>query len=97
VFALDTTGQLLQLLFTGLTLGSIYALIRLTLVTTFNVTGILNLAQGEFVTIGALLAVSMYAAGLPLPLTFATSILLVAALAGFLERCAIQTARRAIL
>jgi len=89
------TGQLLQLLFTGLTLGSIYALIGLTLVTTFNVTGILNLAQGEFVAIGALLAVSMYAAGLPLPLTFATSILIVAALAGFLERCAIQTARRA--
>ncbi len=92
---MDTPSQLLQLLFTGLTLGSIYALIGLALVTTFNITGILNLAQGEFVTIGALLAISLYATGLPLAAAFIIAVLLVAALGGVLERCAIQTARQA--
>ena len=53
---MDLTGQLLQLLFTGFTLGGIYALIALALVTTFNITGVLNMAQGEFLALGALLA-----------------------------------------
>lgn len=89
------SDQLLQLLFTGLTLGSIYALIALALVTTFNITGVLNMAQGEFVTIGALLAVSIYAAGMPVIAAFIISIVLVAMLGGLLERSAIQTAHRA--
>jgi len=87
--------QLLQLLFTGLTLGSIYSLIALSLVTTFNITGILNLALGEFVAIGALLAVSFYATGMPMAVVFITSVLLMAILGGFLERAAIHPARRA--
>ena len=49
---MDLTGQLLQLLFTGFTLGGIYALIALALVTTFNITGVLNMAQGEFLALG---------------------------------------------
>jgi len=92
---LNISDQLLQLLFTGLTLGSIYSLIALALVTTFNITGILNLAQGEFVAIGALLAVSIYATGIPMTAAFTISVLLVAALGGFMERFAIHTARRA--
>ncbi|WP_347489040.1 branched-chain amino acid ABC transporter permease [Desulfoscipio sp. XC116] len=89
------SDQLLQLLFTGLTLGSIYALIALALVTTFNLTGVLNLAQGEFVAIGALLAISIYSSGMPMPAAFAITVLLVAVLGGVLERSAIHTARRA--
>lgn len=92
---MNISDQLLQLLFTGLTLGSIYSLIALALVTTFNITGILNLAQGEFVAIGALLAVSIYATGIPMTAAFTISVLLVAALGGFMERFAIHTARRA--
>lgn len=87
--------QLLQLLFTGLTLGSIYALIALALVTTFNITGILNLAQGEFVALGALLAVSLYATGLPMAAVFIISVFAVGVLGGFLERAAIHSARGA--
>ncbi len=89
------SDQLIQLLITGLTLGSIYALIALALVTTFNITGILNLAQGEFTAIGALLAISLYAAGIPMLAAFVLAIILVAVMGGCLERAAIHPARRA--
>lgn len=92
---MNLSEQLLQLLFSGLTLGSIYSLIALALVTTFNITGVLNLAQGEFVALGALLAASLCAAGLPLAAAFAVSVALVAVLGGLVERSAIYPARRA--
>jgi len=87
--------QLLQLLFSGLTLGSIYSLIALTLVITFNITGILNLAQGEFVVMGALIAVSLKSAGLSTLLAFVIATILVAILGGILERLTINKARGA--
>ncbi|MFX4262351.1 branched-chain amino acid ABC transporter permease [Pelotomaculum propionicicum] len=90
---MDLSSQLLQLLFSGLTLGSIYSLIALALVTTFNITGVLNLAQGEFVALGALLAASLYAAGLPLAAAFLVSVALVAALGALAERAVIYPAR----
>lgn len=92
---MDISGQFLQLLLTGLTLGSIYSLIALAVVTTFSITGILNMAQGEFVAIGALLAAGLCAAGMPLGAAFVVSVLAVAALGGLLERAAIHPARRA--
>lgn len=90
---MDLSSQLLQLLFSGLTLGSIYSLIALALVTTFNITGVLNLAQGEFVALGALLAASLYAAGLPLAAAFLISVALLAALGALVERAVIYPAR----
>lgn len=52
--------QLIQFLVSGLTIGSIYALIALGFVTIYNVTGIINFAQGEFAVYGALVAVTLY-------------------------------------
>ena len=90
---MDLSSQLLQLLFSGLTLGSIYSLIALALVATYNITGVLNLAQGEFVALGALLAASIYAAGLPLAAAFLVSVALIAALGALIERSVIYPAR----
>jgi len=87
--------QLVQLLFSGLTLGSIYALMALSLVTTLNITGVVNLAQGEFAALGALLAISMTAEGMPIALSFAASVILVGILGGLLERVSIHPARGA--
>ena len=87
--------QLLQLLFSGLTLGSIYALMALALVTTFNISGVMNLAQGEFAAIGALLAITLSDAGIPLPASFAAAVIMVAAVGGIMERAAIHPARGA--
>lgn len=86
------SSQLLQLLISGLTTGSIYALTALALVLTFNITGVLNLALGEFLALGALLAASLYAAGLPLAAAFMIAVAAVAVLAGLLERVAIKPA-----
>lgn len=49
-------GNLTLLIFIGLALGSIYGLIGLMLVITFNATKLINLAVGEFVMIGACLS-----------------------------------------
>jgi branched-chain amino acid transport system permease protein len=95
VNTLELSSQLLQLLFSGLTLGGIYSLIALALVTTFNITGVLNLAQGEFLALGALLAASLSAAGLPLVSAFVIAVALVTLLSGLVERVAIYPARGA--
>ncbi len=88
-------GQYIQYLFSGLTLGSIYALIALALVVTFNITGIFNLAIGEFLTVGALSAVSLRAIGLPDILAFPLAVLIAAFLAAIMERATIYPARGA--
>jgi len=46
---------LLQFLFSGLTTGSVYALVGIGFNIVYNSTSILNLAQGEFVVIGGLM------------------------------------------
>ncbi|HEX6386696.1 MAG TPA: branched-chain amino acid ABC transporter permease [Anaerolineae bacterium] len=52
--------QLLQFLVSGITVGSIYALIALGFVTIYNVTGIINFAQGEFAVYGAFAAITVF-------------------------------------
>ncbi len=45
----------LQFLFSGLTVGAVYALVGIGFNITYNATSIINLAQGEFVVIGGLM------------------------------------------
>jgi len=49
-----------QLLVTGITMGSVYALIALGFVTIYRSSRIVNMAQGSFVMFGALFAFSMF-------------------------------------
>jgi len=92
---LGIESQYMQYLFSGLTLGSIYALIALALVVTFNITGIFNLAIGEFLAVGALSAVSLRAIGLPDVLAFALAVLIAGLLAALMERTTVYPARKA--
>jgi branched-chain amino acid transport system permease protein len=55
----------LQLALSGLSIGSIYALVGLALVLPFKASGIVNFAQGEIVTFGAYLALILSGLGLP--------------------------------
>jgi branched-chain amino acid transport system permease protein len=55
----------LFLLIDGLTSGAIYALVALSLVLVYSVTRVLNIAQGEFVTLGALTVVSLLSGKMP--------------------------------
>ena len=62
-------GQLIQYVFTGVTVGSIYAMVALGFNIIYNVTEIINFAQGEFVMLGGLIMVFFTAAlNFPLPL-----------------------------
>ncbi|MDI6709461.1 MAG: branched-chain amino acid ABC transporter permease [Thermoanaerobacterales bacterium] len=88
-------GQFIQYLFSGLTVGSIYALIALALVVTFNITGIFNLAIGEFVTIGVLTAVSLREAGCPDIMAYALAVIIAGVIGAAMERSTVHRARNA--
>lgn len=86
--------QFLQYLISGITSGSIYALIALGFTLIHNSTKLINFAQGEFVMLGGLIAISLYsAAGLPLIVAILISIILVAIVGIIFERLAIRPLR----
>ncbi len=79
------TGDLLfQYLLSGITKGSIYAVVAIGFSLIYSATGILNFAQGEFVMLGGMVAVTL-AHYVPLPIAIAGSVTLVALLACLLE------------
>lgn len=84
---------LMQYIVTGLTVGSIYALLAIGFVTIYNITGILNFAQGEFAMIGALTCITLVNAGLPMFAAILLAILITAVIGFIVERTAIQHAR----
>ena len=53
----------MQLLVSGLAIGSIYALVALGFVLIYNAVGVVNFAQGEFVMFPSYVAVDVSAAG----------------------------------
>jgi branched-chain amino acid transport system permease protein len=87
--------QLLQYLVTGITNGSIYALIALGFVVIHSVTSVINFAQGEFAMLGALLAISLIAAGLPQSLALVVAVLAVGVFAAVLYWVGLRPARDA--
>ncbi|NLD44509.1 MAG: branched-chain amino acid ABC transporter permease [Chloroflexi bacterium] len=84
-----------QFLVSGLSTGSIYVLIALGLITIYSVTGVVNLAQGEFVMLGAFLAVALGAAGLPLALAAPLAVLAVMAVGAAVYHLTIRPAHAA--
>lgn len=81
-----------QLVLTGLTVGSIYALVALGFVLIYNVTGILNFAQGEFSMVGALLCITLLAWHVSLALAVLAAVAAVAVLGAVMERLAVEPA-----
>lgn len=73
--------MLLQIIFSGLTSGSVYALVGIGFNIVYNSTSIINLAQGEFVVIGGLM---MWFFSQSLQLPFATSFVLTLSTAALL-------------
>jgi len=88
-------SQLLQYLVTGLTVGSIYAMVAVGFNIIYNVTEIINFAQGEFVMLGGLIMVFFHVSvGLPLILAFPATIILVTLVGVLLDRLAIRPIRQ---
>lgn len=90
------TGQLVQYLFTGVTVGSIYAMVAVGFNIIYNVTEIINFAQGEFVMLGGLIMVFFTAtAKLPLPLAFVLTVAAVTGVGVLMERFTINPLKNA--
>jgi branched-chain amino acid transport system permease protein len=88
-------GQLFQYLITGLTVGSIYAMVAVGFNIIYNVTDIINFAQGEFVMLGGLIMVFFHVAlGLPLILAFPSTVILVTVVGILIDRLAIRPIRQ---
>ncbi len=84
----------LQAVLGGLTTGSIYALVGIGVSLIFKMSRVLNLAQGEFLAVAALLAFSLVTVvHLPLWLACLLAILAVMVLGILFERMAIRPAR----
>lgn len=81
-----------QYVTSGLVVGAIYGLIGVGFTAVYNVTGIVNFAQGDFASLGALAAIGLLAAGLPLALAVLLAVLLIGVLAVGVERVAIRPA-----
>ena len=88
-------AEFLQFLFSGLTVGAVYALIALGFTLIYNASDVINFAQGEFVMLGGMSTVFLALAGVPLPLAALLAIVVTIAAGFALHRGAIEPARDA--
>jgi branched-chain amino acid transport system permease protein len=88
-------AQFLQYLFSGVTIGAIYALAGLGFSIIYNASHVINFAQGEFIMIGGMAAATMTALGVPLPLAILLAVLATMIVGFLLEKLAIEPARGA--
>jgi branched-chain amino acid transport system permease protein len=91
-----SSAQFVQYLISGITLGSVYALVGLGFTIIYAVTKIINFAQGEFVMLGGLLSFTLiHRAGLPLVPALIFAILIAAAVGAAMYLLAIRPPRKA--
>jgi branched-chain amino acid transport system permease protein len=91
-----SADQFLQYLISGLTMGSIYALIGIGFTIVYAVTRIINFAQGEFVMLGGMLSFTLaVSVGLPLAPAIILSVLIAAVIGAIMYLFAIRPARNA--
>jgi branched-chain amino acid transport system permease protein len=74
----------LQYLVAGLTYGTIYAVVGVGFNIIYNTTGIINFAQGEFVMLGGMIAVTLLAF-VPLPVAIAGAVVATMAVGALIE------------
>jgi branched-chain amino acid transport system permease protein len=91
-----STAQFVQYLVSGVTQGSIYALIGLGFTMIYAVTRIINFAQGEFVMLGGMLSFTLASSvGLPLAPALIISILVATLVGAVMYLFAIRPAKNA--
>jgi len=90
-----TASQIFQYLITGITIGSIYAMVAIGFNIIYNVTDIINFAQGEFVMLGGMVMVLLHAVlGIPIFVAFLLTILFVTFIGIIVDRFAIKPIRQ---
>ncbi len=76
--------QVLQYILSGVTNGSIYAIVAIGFNIIYNTTGIINFAQGEFLMLGGMTAISL-AAFVPLPLAILAAVVITAIIGALVD------------
>ena len=79
-----------QLALSGLSVGSIYAIVALSLAIPFKASRVLNFAQGELVTLGAYIALVLTSYGLPYAVMVPATLLIAAASGLLIERLVVR-------
>ena len=91
-----SSAEFVQYLISGVTSGSVYALVGLGFTIIYAVTKIINFAQGEFVMLGGLLSYTLiHSAGLPTVPALILSIVIAAAIGALMYLLAIRPAKNA--
>ena len=85
--------QLLQYILSGVTNGSIYAIVAIGFNIIYNTTGIINFAQGEFLMLGGMIAISLVPF-MPLPLAIIAAVAVTAAVGGLVDVIFIRRLRK---
>ena len=91
---MEVYAEYLQFFFSGITVGAIYALIGLGFSLVYNVSKVLNFAQGEFVMLGGMVMIFLTKGlHIPMPPAFLLTVLSVAIVGILMERLAIRPVR----
>lgn len=85
-------SEFMQFLFSGLTIGAIYALVALGFTIVYNASNIINFAQGEFLMLGGMGTYVFMQAGLPMPLAIVCAVALAVVAGLLLDKLAIERA-----
>ena len=86
-------GSWLQYVAGGLTAGAIYALVALGFSIVYHASHAINFAQGEFVMIGGMGAVSLVALGLPLAIAVPLAVVGTVVVGVLVQRLALERAQ----
>ncbi|WP_027856910.1 branched-chain amino acid ABC transporter permease [Marinobacterium jannaschii] len=89
------SAEFLQYLFTGITIGAIYALVGLGFSIIYNASHVINFAQGEFLMIGGMCTVALVGTGLPMPVAILAAVAVTAVAGLALQKFAVAPARNA--
>ncbi len=87
-------AQIIQYCLSGITVGSVYAIVAIGFNIIYNTTGIINFAQGEFLILGAMMAVSLCQV-LPLWAAIPLAVMITTLLGGLVELIFIRRVRDA--
>jgi branched-chain amino acid transport system permease protein len=90
---MDSGSLALQYFLSGLTKGSIYAVVAIGFNLIYSATGVINLAQGEFVMLGGMVAVTL-AQFVPLPVAVVGAVVVVCGVGCLLEVLFFRKLRR---
>ena len=83
-------NELAQYIASGVVIGAIYGLIGVGYTSIYNVTGIVNFAQGDFAALGALGAIGLVALGLPAFAAIVVAVVTMGFLGVLIERVTIR-------